>query len=334
MAITEDASAPAVLKQTGTGVSTTASFSPPSGSLLVVMASGGWYSGGAGSNTSCTISDSGGGGNWTDVVQVGQSGSGLHGNAAIGFKYFVAAPGSITVSVTWTNLTAGRYVSVKVLTGAASNQATAATATNDFTALTGTFTKAITTTATGSMVYGVVGNCTSGSLFTAAANTTELDDYNNATDSVSHCSWKSTSATGTPGSITLGETRSTGTSQGSLAEREVLLGSTSASPAPDAAIASVSAYSPTVNTGVGAPAGKASVTASAKTPQVIAGQVASPGCAVATAACPDVGRRAITGAASAVAAVQQMHAYFGASSLRTKDVEPDPGNRVITVGWD
>lgn len=114
MAILEDSSTPAVRQSTTGADLTTASFSPPAGTLVVAMAQGGWSSS---STDSVVITDSSGGGTWTGVYQ--SMTSGFFGCAAIAWKWFSSAPGSITVNANFTGLNSDStsQLVVKVLTG-------------------------------------------------------------------------------------------------------------------------------------------------------------------------------------------------------------------------
>jgi hypothetical protein len=111
----------------------------------------------------------------------------------------------MTVTATYTNLTGGRFLAVRVLNGANSDQTTAATATNVITVATTTFTQAITTTQVESAVYGIADDPNSAAVLTAAANTTLVGAaVANGTDGVAYAAFKATADTVTPGSVTLG----------------------------------------------------------------------------------------------------------------------------------
>lgn len=204
MAITQDASTPTVSTGTGTTTPLTSpSFSPPSGSLVLVLAGAGWSNTGT---VGMTVTDSGSH-TWTNPVTCIGHVSGNGGGVGIWYSYFASAPGSITVSVAYTGLVAGsggRMLRVVVLDGAASSQAGAGTASNSYNATTGTVS--VTTTTTGSLVWGVSDDTTSNHSWTPNAATTTDSTYNDSTDVVSLVSWKATSATGTPGATTLGGT--------------------------------------------------------------------------------------------------------------------------------
>lgn len=115
MAIVEDASTPVPVDQNDGTSLTTASFSPPAGSMIVAMAGIGWSN----AASSITVADSSGGGNWAGTFQNYSGGNGFLGSAAIAYKYFATAPGSITVTATLNNTSGGpNALAVKVLTGA------------------------------------------------------------------------------------------------------------------------------------------------------------------------------------------------------------------------
>lgn len=218
MAITEDASTPAIATGTGTGNLATASFTPPTGMLLIALVAAGWGSGAA---PGITLSDSVAGSWTTGPTAISAAGT-SRGRVSIFYRYLSAAPGSMTVTAAFTTLSGGRFLALRVLAGAASSQAGAGTATKDITPGTTVYTQAITTTQTGSQVYMVCDDpVTNGSLTAAAASTLVGAAFQNSTDVVSSAAGKATSATGTPGATTLGFTNGTA-DQGVIALQEVL----------------------------------------------------------------------------------------------------------------
>ena len=163
MAITEDGSTPAVVSSTAS-VSTrvTTSFSPPANSLLVAMV--GCFS--SGSNGVITVTDSGSH-TWTKALEsVG------HTTVAIWRCQLTTAPGSITVTGTYSNNAGDEYLAVRVLTGAATSQTGAGTATHLVTSSTTADTYSLTTTQTNSIVYGIADNWSNSSVLTPNAATT------------------------------------------------------------------------------------------------------------------------------------------------------------------
>jgi hypothetical protein len=203
---------------TGTGSLPSQAFSPPAGSLLVALAAAGY---GTNATPGITLSDSVSG-SWTAGPTVGNAAGQWRGRVSIFTRYVIDAPGSMTVTAAFTNLTGGRHLTVAVLTGANADQSTAGSATRDISAATTAWTQAITTTKVGSVVYGICQDPNTNATLTAAANTTLVGTpFNNATDMVVSAVGASTAATVTPGSVTLGFTNST-SATGVVALVEVL----------------------------------------------------------------------------------------------------------------
>lgn len=233
MAITDDASTPANVTGTGTGALATASFSPPAGALLVALVSDGWNSS---LIPTATVADSVGG-TWVPGPSIGNAASSTRGGVNIYTRQLVGAPGAMTVTATFTNDTGGRFMSVRVLNGAASSQAGAATATRDISVATTAWTQAIVTTAVNSLVLGVADDPVAAADLTAAAATSLIGTaFNNSTDGTAHAAFKQTTDTVTPGSTTLGLTDSI-SHTGVIAMLEILA-------APPAATTPDSGYSP------------------------------------------------------------------------------------------
>src|SRR5260221_4439997 len=97
----------------------------------------------------------------------------------------------------------GMVLRVFVLTGAAATQ-NGATSNSQLTAAT-SFTQSVTTTQTGSRVYGASAVFPSNSA-TAAALTTVVDNVADGVNNAQYVTFKATSLTGTPGATTLGFT--------------------------------------------------------------------------------------------------------------------------------
>lgn len=185
---------------------TSAAFSPPTNSLLVALVAGGKGSSGA---MDTTISDSGGH-IWTRVAQAQGTNTGGRGVAAVYCSYMASAPGSIKVTGAVSNLLGGRYLAVKVLNGASAAQtsstgATRVGATSPAPDATGGQIT-LSTTAAGSVVYGISDDWDDNDSFTALSGTTTISSFVDSTDLVTLAGWKSTAATITPGSTTLGGT--------------------------------------------------------------------------------------------------------------------------------
>jgi hypothetical protein len=125
---------------------------------------------------------------------------------------------AITVTATQGGSTAaGMALRVFVLTQAAATQ-NGATANNLFLGVT-SFTLSITTTQTGSRVYGASAPTPSASM-TAAALTTLVDNIADGTNNEQYVTFKATSLTGTPGATTLGFTAPSASS-GPFAQAEI-----------------------------------------------------------------------------------------------------------------
>src|SRR5579864_1728600 len=130
---------------------------------------------------------------------------------------------AITVTATQGGSTAaGMALRVFVLTQAAATQ-NGATTNNLFLGVT-SFTQSITTTQTGSRVYGASAPTPSGTM-TAAALTTLVDSVADSTNNEQYVTFKATSLTGTPGATTLGFTAATASS-GPFAMLEILTAGT------------------------------------------------------------------------------------------------------------
>jgi hypothetical protein len=173
VAITEDASTPAIVVltgQSGTVTWTTASFSPPAGSLLIAMWADDFSTSGTPNPTvSSTIS---GNPAWTAGPHL-YSASGY--GAGIYTLQLGSAPGSVTVS--FANAagtgTQGGMLAVRVLTGAAASQAGAASAFLSGTSSASQFSN-ITPTTVGSLIYVVNDDDAASTLFTPTAATANL----------------------------------------------------------------------------------------------------------------------------------------------------------------
>lgn len=144
---------------------------------------------------------------------------------------------AITVTATQGGSTAnGMLLRVEVLTGAAVTQ-NGATAAHDFTATTTSFTQSLTTTVTGSWVYGAAEHGPNHGAATANGSSAMIDDVLDATHNVRYCTFKSLAATGTPGATTFGFTF-TGADTGPWAAAEILPAGTIAEDASAPAVVS------------------------------------------------------------------------------------------------
>jgi len=151
-------------------------------------------------------------------------------------------PTALTVTATQGGSTAnGILLRVYVLTGASATQ-NGATAATYFTPATLTFTQAITTTATGSRVYGAGSTSRPTEAATAVALTTVVDDVQDSTNTERLVTFKATSLTGTPGSTTLGWTISPSTGVGPQAMAEIMsAGTLQEDPSAPAAVSDLAA---------------------------------------------------------------------------------------------
>src|SRR6516165_5483169 len=133
----------------------------------------------------------------------------------------------------------GMALRVFVLTGAkpVASQTGGVNSTN-FATTTTNFTASITTTQTGSRVYGAISHSPQ-STDSGAAATTIADNINDSVNGEEYVTYKATSVTGTPGATTLGITLSGTAAGGPLAMAEILTSGTLAEDASGPAAVSV-----------------------------------------------------------------------------------------------
>jgi hypothetical protein len=133
---------------------------------------------------------------------------------------------ALTVTATeGANAVNGILLRVKVLTGAAARASqTGAVKTAD-TTLTPFSDQSITTTVTGSVVYGAMANGVTNTSFTPDARTTFIDQIPDGVQVCEYASWKATAATGAPGATVLGATAPTN-DHGTYAAAEILAAGT------------------------------------------------------------------------------------------------------------
>src|SRR5579864_8264221 len=159
---------------------------------------------------------------------------------------------AITVTATQGGSTAaGMALRVFVLTQAAATQ-NGATTNNLFLGVT-SFTQSITTTQTGSRVYGASAPTPSGTM-TAAALTTLVDSVADSTNNEQYVTFKATSLTGTPGATTLGFTAATASS-GPFAQAEIKTAGTLTEDASGPAVASTTSLQAVTTASFTPPAG-------------------------------------------------------------------------------
>src|SRR5579859_3262150 len=167
--INKDASSPAEVKLSNStsGTAVTASFSPPAATDVVVEVSV-QYDSNTPTGPAVTVKDSGN----TSFTAGPSAYDGSAAGTYIFSHYYSSAPGSITVTATRTGATGAAMFDVKtrVLTGAASSQSGAASASAHATSGT-SLTHSITPTAVGSDVEASVSTA-SNQAFTASGLTT------------------------------------------------------------------------------------------------------------------------------------------------------------------
>jgi hypothetical protein len=174
MAISEDTgNQPVAVHPTGASPATTAAFTPQAGTLLVAMVG---INGPSGTAITATITDSLSGG-WTLLKRQNTSSS-MGGTAEVWCRYLSSAPGSMTVTSTWTGGDTGATLVVRSLLGASSVQ-TGATAGVGGASIAPNTT--LTPTQIGSWIYGALLDWSAATAMTANANTTINDATNGDT---------------------------------------------------------------------------------------------------------------------------------------------------------
>jgi hypothetical protein len=177
----------------------TASFSPPAGSLLEVMVDA------LHSGVTVTLADSKGG---TYTAGPHIQGTTQAGSIYFFQRYLTSAPGPMTVTATQSgSKLATMTLAVQVLDNAAQAQtgAASATATGSGTSQNGF----LTTTQKGSWVYTVMGNGDTTETVTPLSTTSNVDVWNDSNGSGNLAAMgRSASATGTPAATNFGWTGS------------------------------------------------------------------------------------------------------------------------------
>jgi phosphatidylinositol-3-phosphatase len=172
--ITTDPSTPAAVHSGyGAGSLSTASFSPPAGSLLEVIVNA--LQGAAGGDT-VTVTDSKG-----DTFTAGPHIAATKApNSSWFFQYYeTSAPGSLTVTAHQAGSHLGTLqLAVQVLDNAAPSQAGAAAGTYNGTTGTTSQTHALTSTQSGSTLYVAVGNGDSGATLTPVSGQVNVNVWN------------------------------------------------------------------------------------------------------------------------------------------------------------
>ena len=152
------------------------------------------------------------------------------------------------------NAVNGVLLRVKVLTGAAAAASqTGASKTADA-GSSPFYDQSITTTVTGSIVYGALADGANNSAFTADARTTLIDNFSDGVQFCQYATWRATSATGTPGATTLGASSNAG-DHGVYAAAEILPSGTITEDASAPAAASTTAATAVTTASFTPPAG-------------------------------------------------------------------------------
>lgn len=197
MALAESGTTPGAFSGTGSGTSiATTTFTPPAGSLVVALVSGEKSTGLVG----ITVADNSGLTNRTWRQMAIASGGTYGGSAAVWLAYFPSAPAAaMKVTATFTGLTGGRFLDVRVITGADPTQLAAQGWSARYTG-TGPTTGNIkvNTTAAGSLVYGLANSPQVATTGVALdATTTVINSHSNTTDAATAVSWRQTNPTTT-----------------------------------------------------------------------------------------------------------------------------------------
>lgn len=197
MAISEDTgSQPAAVHTSAGTPATTASFSPQAGTLLVAMIG---TNGPSGTAVTATITDSLSG-SWTLLKRQNTSTS-MGGTAEIWCRYLNTAPGSMTVTGSWTGADTGANFVVRCLLGASPTQNGATAATGGSSIAPNT---AISPTQFGSWVYGALMDWTASTTMVANSNTTIIDQFNDTTNGDTYAALKASASTSTLSSTSYG----------------------------------------------------------------------------------------------------------------------------------
>lgn len=197
MAISEDTgSQPAAVHTSAGTPATTASFSPQAGTLLVAMIG---TNGPSGTAVTATITDSLSG-SWTLLKRQNTSTS-MGGTAEIWCRYLNTAPGSMTVTGSWTGADLGANFVVRCLLGASPTQNGATAATGGSSIAPNT---AISPAQFGSWVYGALMDWTASTTMVANANTTIIDQFNDTTNGDTYAALKASASTSTLSSTSYG----------------------------------------------------------------------------------------------------------------------------------
>ena len=200
MAITEDTTNQPIPTHPTTTTTTTASFSPQANTLLVALLA---VDGATGTATSGILTDSLSG-TWTLLKRQNTTTAGVGGSAEVWCRYLSSAPGSMTAIATWTATgQPGGNLTVRCLLGAASTQTGATGGTGGGTVAP---TATLTPTQIGSWIYGAGLDYTTSASLTANANTTRIDQFQDATNGDTWSTFKAAASTSSLTSTAYGYT--------------------------------------------------------------------------------------------------------------------------------
>lgn len=189
MAISEDTANQPAAVHSSTMTATTASFSPQASTLLVALLA--VDGAGGGSATTAAVTDSLAG-SWTLLKRQNNTGGGVGGSAEVWCRYLSSAPGSMTVTGTWsTNGANGGNLVVRSLLGANNVQNGAVGGTGG-TPVAPTAT--LTPTTVGAWVYGACLDYSTNASMTANANTSLIDQFQDATNGDTWATFKGSAA--------------------------------------------------------------------------------------------------------------------------------------------
>lgn len=221
MTISEDASNQPVPVHSTTTAGTTALFSPQAGTLLVAMFA---VDGATGTAASVVVTDSTLG-SWTLLKRQNTTTAGVGGTSEVWCRYLSSAPGAMTVTGTWsvTGQPAGN-ITVRSLLGAASSQTGATGGTGGGTVAP---TATLTPTQLGSWVYGACVDYSTSASLTANANSTLIDQFQDATNGDTWATFKGAASTSSLTSTAYGFTNAN--AGYNVAAAEILAASATAS---------------------------------------------------------------------------------------------------------
>lgn len=205
MAVVEDPSTPVVTRSAAgftAATLTSASFSPPAGSLLVVMANLSYASAYA---SPPTLSIAATGVAFTQLFQAGDPIDKFN-VAGCWYAYLSSAPGSIAVTLTRSAAAkAGGQLMVRVLTGAATSALLMAGNVGTASSTTGG-QAVVAPSSVGSQLYMSAADDGIGGTLTPVAGTSDLDNWTDSTDSINLAVGKSTGLTSSTSAATWGWT--------------------------------------------------------------------------------------------------------------------------------